>query len=368
MNRRTRLGKILAVVFVTGAAICLSGCPVEPPPPPMPPKSESRAERPPAESPEAEATVRQTEVPGPAAPKPEGEAAPAGGAVTPPPETPPQTKDPTKPTPSGEKDELPMMANPELEKAIAETERNPPPPPREEPKLPPLGEPLVEKPEVLTRLAPQKPAWFDQKVGRVVMIGRVCQREMPLEMFACLVDTKEHESILVVDVEAFVVHSALLAIGATPGHPVRWQPQYVPATGDPIEVTLHWKDEQGNLQTARAQDWVRDVKTKKPMDSPFVFGGSGFWQDEQSGKRHYQAEGGDFICVSNFGSAMIDVPVMSTQQNDELMFEAFTERIPPRGTPVTMVLTVGKREQKPAETAEPKPQEKPADEAKPAAK
>ena len=50
------------------------------------------------------------------------------------------------------------------------------------------------------------------------------------------------------------------------------------------------------------------------------------------------AEAGDFICVSNFPDAMLDVPARSTDSNEDLLFEAFTENIPPRGTKVTIVL------------------------------
>jgi hypothetical protein len=74
------------------------------------------------------------------------------------------------------------------------------------------------------------------------------------------------------------------------------------------------------------------------MEHNWVFGGSLFWTDERTGKRYYSANGGDLICVSNFPSAMLDLPVESSQSEGELMFETFTENIPPLGTPVTIVL------------------------------
>ncbi len=87
-----------------------------------------------------------------------------------------------------------------------------------------------------------------------------------------------------------------------------------------------------------AQDWVRDIKTRKPMDTYWVFGGSGFYTDEATKKQYYLAEVGDLICVSNFPDATMDLPIESTDSNDALEFEAFTEHIPPRGTKVTLVL------------------------------
>jgi len=215
--------------------------------------------------------------------------------------------------------------------------------PVEQPADEPLDEPAVE-PAALKPLDEQKPVWIDQKNGRVVMVGQICQTDTPLEMFACLKDTKEHEAIVVVDVKAFVVHAGLLAIGANTGHPVRFDPQYVPAAGSEIDVTVHWKDTNGKVQTARAQDWILDAQSGDPMNYPWVFAGSGFWQDEQTGQKHYQAEGGDFICVSNFSTAMLDLPIKSSQANNALMFTANSKVIPPRGTPVTLVLTVAKQE------------------------
>jgi hypothetical protein len=80
------------------------------------------------------------------------------------------------------------------------------------------------------------------------------------------------------------------------------------------------------------------MRTRKALDQPWIFGGSGFWKDESTGKEYYQAEGGDFICVANFPSAMLDLPIESSESNADLLFQAFTERIPPRGTAVTLIL------------------------------
>ncbi len=40
-----------------------------------------------------------------------------------------------------------------------------------------------------------------------------------------------------------------------------------------------------------------------------MFGGSGFWVNKETGEKHYMAKSGDFICVSNFPTAMLDLPV-----------------------------------------------------------
>jgi hypothetical protein len=168
-------------------------------------------------------------------------------------------------------------------------------------------------------------------------------------MFACPEGTKEHESVLSVPVAAERVHAALLNIGAQQGTPVEFAPEYKPATGSEIDVSLYWNDESGKRCSAWAQEWVQDARTGKPLKHPWVFAGSRFWRDEQTGKELYLANMGELICVSNFSSAMLDLPIESSDKAGQLLFTACTERIPPLDTPVTIVLTP-----KPAKAAEKK--------------
>ncbi len=180
--------------------------------------------------------------------------------------------------------------------------------------------------------------WVDAKRGLVMVDGHVSLREGYLEMFACITGTKEHESVVAVDSRAYVVHAALLAIGAEPGRPVQFRPKYTPASGTEIEIEVRWQDEHGRWKSVPAQQWVLHGPTKKVMSQNWVFAGSGFWTDKATGEKHYQAESGDFICVSNFSTAMLDIPVESSQTNEELLFVANSEQIPPLGTPVRLVL------------------------------
>jgi hypothetical protein len=193
------------------------------------------------------------------------------------------------------------------------------------------GEATPPATDELLRLDPESPIWIDVVRKQVVVEGEVCLREGSLEMFACPWYTKEHESVLSVPVRSLTVHAGLLAVGALPGKPARWTPKFEPAHGALIEVTVFWTDEDGQQQQCRGQDWIRDIKTGKAMEQSWVFGGSVV-------KGSYQADFGDFICVSNFPGAMLDVPVESSDKAEQLQFEAFTERIPPRGTKVTLVL------------------------------
>lgn len=203
-----------------------------------------------------------------------------------------------------------------------------PPPPKS-----PFGPPPGAK-----RLSRTAPIWVDLRRKALFVDGRVAVREgPPLEMFACPAHTKEHESVVAVDAEPRLVHAALLALGAEAGHPVRYEP-YRPATGTKVDIIVQWQDADGRSHKMPAQQWVRRIATKKALAHPWVFGGSGFWKDEKTGESGYKADSGDFICVSNFDTATLDLPVASTQANADLLFEAFTEHIPPQGTPVRLVL------------------------------
>lgn len=205
-----------------------------------------------------------------------------------------------------------------------------------------------EEPDGARRLSPEQAVWVDTRAGKVYVDGKIVLREGVLEMFACPEGTKEHESIVAVDAEAFLIHTALLAIGAEPGAPVRFDPEYEPPSGAPIRVEVRWLDEAGEPQSARAQEWVRNIDTGRAMELPFVFAGSKIHNDPQTGRQYYLANQGDLICVSNFGTAMLDVPAPSTQANAELLFEPFTERIPELDSQVRLVLSV---EDEPADAA-----------------
>jgi hypothetical protein len=259
----------------------------------------------------------------------------------------------------------------------------------------------AEKPVPLN---PQGTVLLDKSGKRLLLKGEVCLREGVLEMLVCLKRTKEHESIVAVDTQAWIVHAGLLALGAEVGKPVQFLPEYRAASGQPIEIMVSWEDEQKKPRRVKAQTWVRnstrrywieelaaapdgltipddsnlrwDAKRKellwygpmtdkerddllklspdpgyqnaikafhkktrvKELDASWVFAGSGFYKDEKTGEKFYQAEGGDLVCVANFATATLDLAVQSSAANSELLYEAYTERIPPVGTQVTIEL------------------------------
>ena len=209
----------------------------------------------------------------------------------------------------------------------------------------------AKAPDGLVRLSKNHDVWMDTKRKAIVVDGKICLREGQLEMFACPKGTKEHESIISLNCLPEEVHAGLLSLGAKPGTPVKFEPVYKSATGEIVDIFVLWKEADGTTKEVRAQEMVKHAKTGKPMTYDWIFAGSGFYKDEMTGRLHYQANGGDFICVSNFPSATLDLPVESTDANGGLLFHAFTENIPPKGTEVRVVMVprVKKAEAKPAE-------------------
>ena len=174
---------------------------------------------------------------------------------------------------------------------------------------------------------------------RVLIQAEVCLREGQLEQLLCKKPSKEHEAILTADVDARVVHLALETAGAKAGRPVKYDPVYEPATGSRVRITLQY-EQRGRKVTVPAQDWILNAKTKKNLATDWVFAGSQLVPnlDDKTKPPIYLANSGDIICVSNFPSAMLDLPVASPEKNADLVFVAHTERIPALDTKVLVIL------------------------------
>ena len=195
-----------------------------------------------------------------------------------------------------------------------------------------------EEPKDCKSLHRENRIWINRDEQVVILDGYIAQREVPLELFACPAGTKDHEAIVAVFSRAQLVHAGLLAINAQAGSTSTFEP-FKPAHGTTVRVYVLWPDRDGKIMGTLAQNWIRKSGTKKPMVWDWVFAGSKIYKDEE-GKEHYLGDSGELISVSNFTTSTMDVAVKSEQSNANLIFEAFTERIPPKNTPVRLVLTL----------------------------
>jgi len=200
-----------------------------------------------------------------------------------------------------------------------------------------LGQPLVDASAKLVRLDPKQPVWADSQNKHVVLLGEVCKAGYPLEFFATY-SNRSYEAVVAVNVKPSIVHAGLLAVGAKPGHPAEFQPKFVPPTGTEVAIEVRWKDKKGQVKSSPAQEWIRNIKTKKALDCNWVFAGSSFVTDETTGQKYYQADSGELICVLSLPTAMLDLPILSYGAIESRMFEAFEEHLAPPGTPITILL------------------------------
>lgn len=241
-------------------------------------------------------------------------------------------------------DELPTLAEAtKLQELKSEAKLEPEPPPEVH---------TIDIPETWKRFGDKHEIWIDFESRQVITGGNICLQAGQLEVFACPRHTKEHEAIISVNALASELHAGLLAIKSEPGEPVKWAEQYQKATGPVIKIDVIWKAEDGKVVTLPAQELVRNTKTGKAMTEDWVFGGSQEFRDEETGHTFYYGDSGEMVCLSNFSTATMDVPVQSSDANEGLLFEANPDVVPQVNTKVYMVFKPGPNLKKPEDNQE----------------
>lgn len=211
-----------------------------------------------------------------------------------------------------------------------------------EPEPKPSPRDGTAKPQPASKVNMSQNIWLEVEKGkrRVLVSAEVCLRRGPLEQFMTRKGQKEHEAILTADIDARKLHEALLLAEAKPGQPAQFLPRYRPATGTPVRVSVAYEDETGAAKKVPARSWIKNTKDGKELQHDWVFAGSMLVENpfDPKAPKKYLANDGDVICVSNFEGALLDLPVRSDKGNEELSFEAWTDRIPKEGTKVVVVL------------------------------
>ncbi len=107
-----------------------------------------------------------------------------------------------------------------------------------------------------------------------------CLEDGWLEQVACGAGTREHESLVVVEVRPADLHAAMLLAGFRPGRPGRWtadaegRTRLDAPTGDLVSIRFRWTDTEGTLREATPADWIVSERGHR-MDQPrWRFGGS----------------------------------------------------------------------------------------------
>lgn len=167
--------------------------------------------------------------------------------------------------------------------------------------------------------------------------ARVVLREGLLELFACSPHTREHESIVAVEARPLHVFQALGLIGLEPGRPVTYDrdaDRWLPGTGDRVVIDVRYTID-GREQTASVWEWMKDARSDAPLlPREWVLCGSRTFPGQAFGA---DVEG-TVICVVDFDTALLALPECYSADNSLLWVAARTARIPPDGTPCTLLL------------------------------
>ncbi len=173
---------------------------------------------------------------------------------------------------------------------------------------------------------------------RVEVDGEICLREGLLELLVCSTNTREHESIVASPARPLRIYEALGLIGLSPGKPVRYDEsakKWLPPTGQRMRIDVRWtRDDQ--TRTVDIGTWTRDIETGDSIPPrAWVFAGS-----YRTDRGAFAADqDGTIVCVVDFASALITLPELRSADNRLLRLEAYKKRIPPTGTPVTLLLS-----------------------------
>jgi len=171
--------------------------------------------------------------------------------------------------------------------------------------------------------------------------AEVCLREGALEFLMVHWQTKTHESILHTKAKSSHIHAGLLMLGLTAGKPARWSGRqmggmFLPPAGAGLKLKMVWKDADGKSQSVDVGEWLTGQDDRE-IDRPeqWIFVGSDILPDG----RYWAELEGEVISLTNFPSAVIDVPFRSSSANDLRDICANTNKIPPLGTKVEVVIT-----------------------------
>lgn len=173
---------------------------------------------------------------------------------------------------------------------------------------------------------------------RVVEVeAAVVLREGPLELLACSVGTKEHESILVTQPRPLYIYQAIGMLGIEPGSPMRYdekEDRWSPPTGERLQIDIRYR-KGVEERVAPAASWLVDAKTgQPPKDVQWLFAGSRTFEEDRFGA---DLEG-TVICVVNFDTALICLNALHTADNEALWLAANTQQIPAKGTRCTLLI------------------------------
>lgn len=230
----------------------------------------------------------------------------------------------------------------------------------QEPVLP-KAEPSARKKKPDAIQLVKMPGIAINPADRVVDVdAEICLDEGALELIACTRDSKEHESIVVLHARPAHVHAALLLLGARNGHPAMRRPldeemtrwEDIPPAGDPVEISLSWKKEDGTRAERPLSDFLMRSgnlgapagadKEKKTFPNTFLFAGSHLGDEAETPRKYLAELSGNVISIATFGDELLCLPDISGHENQALGWQIDPTHLPKKHTKVLLRLRLQK--------------------------
>lgn len=206
----------------------------------------------------------------------------------------------------------------------------------------PLFAQATDAPAANTELAGDRKAGFpgiaiDVAKKQLRIDAETLDIAAPLEFFAVVSGTNEHESLLRSPIKPSHLHAALLMLGLQPGEPVKYSEamkKWIAPHGPPLQISVEF-EKDGKSQRYPAYRLMRDVKTKKEMPPmTWIFAGSRILDDGT-----YAADAtGYLVSVVNFDLTVIDIPQVASSANETLEWEINKDFMPALGTKATLII------------------------------
>ncbi len=173
----------------------------------------------------------------------------------------------------------------------------------------------------------------------LTMPGNVNMRKGLVELLACTQKGKRHESVLVVTADPLYLQLALLLLGLVPGRNPSCPGENDEPTGAMADIFVEWQSDDGQkVVRKRAEELILDLRGNKPMQrTPWVFLGSRVYKGTFLAR-----EIGSLVTTYHDSTAILENPLPSC--NDDTLYEANPDVVPPVGTPVTVIVSPAAKE------------------------
>ncbi len=180
---------------------------------------------------------------------------------------------------------------------------------------------------------------------KIEISGIVNMQKGLIELLATAPGGKEHESVMVLNCNPALLQTALILIGLEQGGGANQQGSDSPIYGDFVYAYIQW-GEGKKQKLVRAETFILDQKSNRPMlNTPWVFTGSQFIQHYKTGEKIFAANVNGILIATYYDpSAILNNPLK--ERADDTSYYANPKVIPPKGTKITLILTLNPLEKK----------------------